>query len=115
MRRSGKLRALAALVLALAMTLSCALAAPTIYATRRAWPRPAKTACGALPTPPALWSSPSSTSRCWTSPWAPPGAQGQQDGLIRQDGLYLLQPEYDTLEHLNYGLYLARRETSGAW
>ena len=31
MRRSGKLRALAALVLALAMTLSCALAAPTIY------------------------------------------------------------------------------------
>ena len=30
-------------------------------------------------------------------------------GLIRQDGTYLLEPEYDTLENLGYGLYLAQQ------
>lgn len=30
-------------------------------------------------------------------------------GLIRQDGTYLLSPEYDTLEDLGYGLYVAQK------
>ena len=37
---------------------------------------------------------------------------GNKLGLIRQDGTYLLDPEYDTLENLGYGLYLAQQGNS---
>lgn len=38
---------------------------------------------------------------------------GNKLGLIRQDGTYLLEPVYDTLEDLGYGLYLAQQ--GDAW
>ena len=110
MRRSGKLRALAALVLALAMTLSCALAAPTIYGYQEGLAKAGEN---------GLWGFADATGTVVI----PIQYQSVLDftlgtalvrkdnkmGLIRQDGLYLLQPEYDTLEHLNYGLYLAQK------
>ena len=34
-------------------------------------------------------------------------------GLIRQDGVELLSPQYDTLSHIDYGLYLA--QAGDAW
>lgn len=36
---------------------------------------------------------------------------GGKLGVIRQDGKYLLQPEYDTLIHINAGLYIAQKGT----
>ena len=38
---------------------------------------------------------------------------GNKLGLIRQDGTYLLEPVYDTLEDLGYGLHLAQQ--GDAW
>lgn len=34
---------------------------------------------------------------------------GNKLGVIRQDGKYLLQPEYDSLLHINAGLYIAQK------
>ena len=104
MKRSGKLRGLAALVLALAMTLSCALAAPTIHGYQEGLAKASEN---------GLWGFADSSGKVVI----PIQYQSVLDftlgtalvrinnkmGLIRQDGAYLLQPEYDTLENLGYG------------
>lgn len=110
MKRSGKLRGLAALVLALSMTLSCALAAPTIHGYQEGLAKASEN---------GLWGFADSSGKVVI----PIQYQSVLDftlgtalvrinnkmGLIRQDGTYLLQPEYDTLENLGYGLYLAQK------
>ena len=110
MRRSGKLRGPAALVLALALTLSCALAAPTIHGYQEGLAKASEN---------GLWGFADATGKVVI----PIQYQSVLDftlgtalvridnkmGLIRQDGTYLLQPEYDTLENLGYGLYLAQK------
>ena len=110
MRRSGKLRALAALVLALAMTLSCALAAPTIYGYQEGLAKAGEN---------GLWGFADATGAVvipiqyqsvldFTLGTALVRSNNKM-GLIRQDGLSLIQPAYDTLENLGYGLYLAQK------
>ena len=110
MKRSGKLRGLGALLLVLALTLSAALAAPTVYGYQEGLAKASEN---------GLWGFADATGKVVI----PIQYQSVLDftlgtalvrkdnkmGLIRQDGLYLLQPEYDTLEHLNYGLYLAQK------
>ena len=110
MRRSGKLRALAALVLALAMTLSCTLAAPTIYGYQEGLAKAGEN---------GLWGFADATGAVvipiqyqsvldFTLGTALVRSNSKM-GLIRQDGLSLIQPAYDTLENLGYGLYLAQK------
>lgn len=36
---------------------------------------------------------------------------GNRLGVIRQDGAYLIQPEYDSLYHMDAGLYIAQKAT----
>ena len=110
MRRSGKLRGPAAFLLTLALTLSCALAAPTIHGYQEGLAKASED---------GLWGFADASGRVVI----PIRYQSVLDftlgtalvridnkmGLIRQDGTYLLQPEYDTLENLGYGLYLAQR------
>lgn len=110
MRRSGKRRGLAALVLALAMTLSCALAAPMIHGYQEGLAKASEN---------GLWGFADASGRVvipiqyqsvldFTLGTALVRTNNKM-GLIRQDGTYLLQPEYDTLENLGYGLYLAQK------
>ena len=110
MKRSGKLRGLGALLLVLALTLSAALAAPTVYGYQEGLAKASEN---------GLWGFADATGKVVI----PIQYQSVLDftlgtalvrynnkmGLIRQDGAYLLQPEYDTLENLGYGLYLAQK------
>ena len=110
MKRSGKLRGLGALLLVLALTLSAALAAPTVYGYQEGLAKASEN---------GLWGFADATGKVVI----PIQYQSVLDftlgtalvrynnkmGLIRQDGAYLLQPAYDTLENLGYGLYLAQK------
>ena len=114
MRRSGKRSGLAALVLALAMTLSCALAAPTIHGYQEGLAKASDN---------GLWGFADASGKVVI----PIQYQSVLDftlgtalvrinnkmGLIRQDGAYLLQPEYDTLMPIDCGLYIAQK--GGGW
>ena len=110
MRRSGKLRGPAALLLVLALTLSAALAAPTVYGYQEGLAKASEN---------GLWGFADATGKVvipiqyqsvldFTLGTALVRSNNKM-GLIRQDGAYLLQPEYDTLENLGYGLYLAQK------
>ena len=110
MRRSGKLRGPAALLLVLALTLSAALAAPTVYGYQEGLAKASEN---------GLWGFADATGRVvipiqyqsvldFTLGTALVRSNSKM-GLIRQDGLSLIQPAYDTLENLGYGLYLAQK------
>lgn len=110
MRRSGKLRGPAALLLVLALTLSAALAAPTVYGYQEGLAKASEN---------GLWGFADATGRVvipiqyqsvldFTLGTALVRSNNKM-GLIRQDGLSLIPPEYDTLENLGYGLYLAQK------
>lgn len=110
MRQSGRLRRLAALALSLSLTLSSALAAPVIHGYQEGLAKASEN---------GLWGFADATGRVVV----PIQYQSVLDftlgtalvcsnnkmGLIRQDGVQLLRPEYDTLENLGYGLYLAQQ------
>ena len=110
MRRSGKLRGPAALLLVLALTLSAALAAPTVYGYQEGLAKAGEN---------GLWGFADATGKVvipiqyqsvldFTLGTALVRSDNKM-GLIRQDGLSLIPPEYDTLEDLGYGLYLAQK------
>ena len=110
MRRSGKLRGPAALLLVLALTLSAALATPTVYGYQEGLAKASEN---------GLWGFADATGRVvipiqyqsvldFTLGTALVRSNNKM-GLIRQDGLSLIQPAYDTLENLGYGLYLAQK------
>ena len=110
MRRSGKLRGPAALLLVLALTLSAALATPTVYGYQEGLAKASEN---------GLWGFADATGRVvipiqyqsvldFTLGTALVRSNNKM-GLIRQDGLSLIPPEYDTLENLGYGLYLAQK------
>lgn len=100
----------AAAVLAFVMTFSCAWAAPVIYGYREGLAQASENGLWGYANPlgeiviPIRYQSildfNLGTALVRT---------GNKMGLIRQDGTYLLDPEYDTLENLGYGLYLAQR------
>ena len=108
--KSNPGRKLAALVLSCAAVVSAAVAAPIVYGYQEGL---------AQATENGLWGFVDTTG----SVVVPIRYQSVLDftldtalvrtnnkmGLIRQDGAYLLQPEYDTLENLGYGLYLAQK------
>ena len=108
--KSNPGRKLAALVLSCAAVISAAVAAPIVYGYQEGL---------AQATENGLWGFVDTTG----SVVVPIRYQSVLDftlgtalvrtnnkmGLIRQDGAYLLQPEYDTLENLGYGLYLAQK------
>ena len=110
MPQKHRLRGAAALFLSLALTLSCALAAPTIHGYQEGMAKASEN---------DLWGFADASGRVvipiryqsvldFTLGTALVRTNNKM-GLIRQDGLSLLQPEYDTLEHLGYGLYMAQK------
>lgn len=110
MRQSGRLRRLAALALSLSLTLSSALAAPVIHGYQEGLAKASEN---------GLWGFADATGRVvvpiqyqsvldFTLGTALVRSNNKM-GLIRQDGVQLLRPEYDTLENLGYGLYLAQQ------
>ena len=113
MPQKHRLRGAAALFLSLALTLSCALAAPTIHGYQEGMAKASEN---------GLWGSADASGRVvipiryqsvldFTLGTALVRTNNKM-GLIRQDGLSLLQPEYDTLENLGYGLYMAQKVQS---
>ena len=110
MRQSGRLRRLAALALSLSLTLSSALAAPVIHGYQEGLAKASEN---------GLWGFADATGRVvvpiqyqsvldFTLGTALVRSNNKM-GLIRQDGVQMLRPEYDTLENLGYGLYLAQQ------
>ena len=110
MPQKHRLRGAAALFLSLALTLSCALAAPTIHGYQEGMAKASEN---------DLWGFADASGRVvipiryqsvldFTLGTALVRTNNKM-GLIRQDGLSLLQPEYDTLENLGYGLYMAQK------
>lgn len=110
MPQKHRLRGAAALFLSLALTLSCALAAPTIHGYQEGMAKASEN---------GLWGFADASGRVvipiryqsvldFTLGTALVRTNNKM-GLIRQDGLSLLQPEYDTLENLGYGLYMAQK------
>lgn len=110
MRQSGRLRRLAALALSLSLTLSSALAAPVIHGYQEGLAKASEN---------GLWGFADATGKVvvpiqyqsvldFTLGTALVRSNNKM-GLIRQDGVQLLRPEYDTLENLGYGLYLAQQ------
>lgn len=110
MPQKHRLRGAAALFLSLALTLSCALAAPTIHGYQEGMAKASEN---------GLWGFADASGRVvipiryqsvldFTLGTALVRTNNKM-GLIRQDGLSLLQPEYDTLENLGYGLYIAQK------
>lgn len=110
MRQSGRLRRLAALALSLSLTLSSALAAPVIHGYQEGLAKASEN---------GLWGFADATGKVvvpiqyqsvldFTLGTALVRSSNKM-GLIRQDGVQLLRPEYDTLENLGYGLYLAQQ------
>lgn len=109
--RSGKsIYRLAAFVLAFGVTLTSAWAAPVVYGYQEGLAQAAENglwgyanAAGEIAIPIQFQSVLDfnlGTALVRT---------GNRMGLIRQDGTYLLSPEYDTLENLGCGLYLAQK------
>ena len=113
MKKSRPARLLPSLVLALALTLSSA-GATTIYGYQEGLAKAEENglwgfadAAGNLAVPiryQSVLDFTLGTALVQT---------GNKLGLIRQDGTYLLEPVYDTLEDLGYGLYLAQQ--GDAW
>ena len=110
MRQSGRLRRLAALALSLSLTLSSALAAPVIHGYQEGLAKASEN---------GLWGFADATGKVvvpiqyqsvldFTLGTALVRSSNKM-GLIRQDGVQLIRPEYDTLENLGYGLYLAQQ------
>lgn len=110
MPQKHRLRGAAALFLSLALTLSCALAAPTIHGYQEGMAKASEN---------DLWGFADASGKVvipiryqsvldFTLGTALVRTNNKM-GLIRQDGLSLLQPEYDTLENLGYGLYMAQK------
>ena len=110
MGQRNRLRGAAALLFALALTLSAALAAPTVYGYQEGLAKASEN---------GLWGFADATGTVvipiryqsvldFTLGTALVRADNKM-GLIRQDGLSLIPTAYDTLENLGYGLYLAQK------
>ena len=110
MPQKHRLRGAAALFLSLALTLSCALAAPPIHGYQEGMAKASEN---------GLWGFADSSGKVVI----PIQYQSVLDftlgtalvrinnkmGLIRQDGTYLIQPEYGTLLPLDCGLYVVQK------
>lgn len=105
-----KLTRLWALGLALAVTCSSALAAPTIYGYQEGLAKATENGLWGYADPAGNLVVPLKFDSAldFSLGTALIREKGKM-GVIRQDGAYLLAPEYDTLEDIGHGLYIAQQ------
>lgn len=117
MRRAVKNRwwtRLAALALVLTLTVPAAGAAPVIYGYQEGLAKASENGLWGFADPSGGIAIPIRFQSVLDFSLGTALVQsGKKMGLIRQDGTYLLSPEYDTLESIGYGLYLAQK--GDAW
>lgn len=103
-------RRLCALALALAVTCPWAWAAPVIHGYREGLAKAEENGLWGFADPAGNIAIPIRYQSVLDFTLGAALVQtGGKMGLIRQDGSYLLEPEYDTLENLGYGLYRAQK------
>lgn len=108
--KNKRLPRLCALALALTVTASSAWAAPVIHGYREGLAKAEENGLWGFADPAGNIAVPIRYQSVLDFTLGAALVQsGDKMGLIRQDGAYLLRPEYDTLENLGYGLYRAQK------